>query len=261
MIPAVKRTPFKVMSNTVHALLMRELKTRFGNSRLGYFWALAEPIAQVAVLAAIFTFIRSSPINNVPIALFLFTGLLPFKLFQKLLPQLASGVSANKALFGYRQVSPIDPILTRLLIEVATFALVYLIIMLSLAWFGFAIAPDKLLPLITVTALLILMSFGLGLALACAVEFWQDTPKLLAMLLTPMFYLSGIFYTSTMVPPKYWPLLTWNPVFHIVELSRDAYFESYVTPVGDWGYVAVASLLSLVLGLGLYRINRVRLIR
>lgn len=256
-----QRSAFQIMRDTVHALLMRELKTRFGKSKLGYFWALAEPIAQVAVLAVILTFVRSSPINDVPIALFLFSAILPFKLFQKLLPQLSAGATANKALFGYRQVTPIDPILTRLLIEVATFALVYLIIMSALAWFGMNVMPDKLLPLLVVTILLIMMSLGLGIALACAVEYWEDTPKLLTMVLAPMFYLSGIFYTAAMIPPKYWPLLTWNPVFHIIELSRDAYFESYVTPVGNWQYVTVTSFVCLVMGLGLYRINRARLIR
>ena len=59
MINAQKRTPLQIMSATVHALLMRELKTRFGANRLGYFWAIAEPVAQASVMALIFDLIRT----------------------------------------------------------------------------------------------------------------------------------------------------------------------------------------------------------
>ena len=59
------------MRDTIHALLMRELKTRFGAKKLGYFWALAEPIAQAAIFALLFTLIGRTSITGVPVALFL----------------------------------------------------------------------------------------------------------------------------------------------------------------------------------------------
>ena len=246
------------MCDTVHALLMREVKARFGSSKLGYFWAIAEPVAQAAVLGLLFTLIGRNSLANVPVALFLFSGILPFKLFSKLLPQLSLGIASNKALFAYRQVAPIDPVITRLVIEIATYAIVYMVIMAVLAWLGFDVVPDRLLPFFMANSLLIIISFGLGLALCAAVQEWEDTPKLLAMVLTPMFYLSGVFFAATMIPSQYWYLLSWNPIFHIIELSRDAYFVSYTTPVGDWQYVMLCALALLFLGLGLYRINRVR---
>lgn len=248
------------MVDSVHALLMRELKTRFGSSKLGYFWAIAEPAAQAAVLGLIFTLLGRDSVNNIPIALFIFTGLLPFKLFAKLLPQLAAGISANKALFAYRQVAPIDPIITRLLIEVATYVIAYVFIMLCLAWLGFHVIPDQLLLLLTANGLLILLGTGLGVALCSAVQYWADTPKVLAMVLSPLFYLSGIFYSATMIPPQYWFLLEWNPIFHIIELSRDAYFKEYITPIGNWQYVSGCALVAVFLGLSLYRINRVKFV-
>jgi capsular polysaccharide transport system permease protein len=257
---APKRTAFKIMVASVHALLMRELKTRFGSSKLGYFWAIAEPVAQAAILGLIFTLLGRDSVNNIPIALFIFTGILPFKMFAKLLPQLSAGITANKALFAYRQVAPIDPIITRLLIEVTTYVISYTFIMLCLSWLGFNVIPDQLLPLFAANALLILFSAGLGIALCSAVQYWQDTPKLLGMILRPLFYISGVFYSATMIPSQYWYLLDWNPIFHIIELSRDAFFKEYTTPLGDWQYVASCTLVSLALGLSLYRVNRVKFV-
>jgi capsular polysaccharide transport system permease protein len=257
---AQNRTSFKIMIDSVHALLMRELKTRFGTSKLGYFWAIAEPVAQAAVLGLIFTLLGRHSVNNIPIALFIFTGLLPFKLFSKLLPQLSVGISANKALFAYRQVAPIDPIITRLLIELTTYVITYIFIMLCLGWLGFNVIPEQLLPLFAANALLVLLSIGLGISLCSAVQYWADTPKVLAMVLSPLFYLSGVFYSATMIPPQYWFLLEWNPIFHLIELSRDAYFKEYITPIGNWQYVFNCALVAVVLGLSLYRINRFKFV-
>ena len=35
------RTSIQVMRDTVYALMMRELKTRFGARKLGYFWGVS----------------------------------------------------------------------------------------------------------------------------------------------------------------------------------------------------------------------------
>jgi capsular polysaccharide transport system permease protein len=256
-----KRTSIQIAKDTVHALLMRELKTRFGASKLGYFWALAEPVAQASILAILFTLIGRTSLSGVPVALFLISGIMAFKAFSKCLTQLSSGITANKALFAYRQVSPIDPIITRLIIELSTFFIVYIIILAAMYWLGVDVWPQDILALITASLLLLLLAFGLALCISSAQLYWQDTSKLIGMVMTPMFFISGVFYCATMIPAKFWFLFTWNPIFHAIELSRDAFFASYQTPVGSWGYLALTSFTFTVLGLMLYRVNREKFVR
>jgi capsular polysaccharide transport system permease protein len=260
MIKAQKRTSFQIMSATVHALLMRELKTRFGTNRLGYFWAIAEPVAQASVLAIIFTLIGRTSVSGIPITLLLFTGILPFKFFSKLIPQIGAAVKANKALFTYRQVTAIDPIITRALIETVTFIIVYILIFSTMAWLGFDVIPDDLLALLAACFLLLTLGIGIGLLLCCAITYWPDSAKLFSMLMTPMLLISGVMYSATMIPETYWYLFSWNPIFHLIELSRDAFFVSYKTPIGDWYFVSFISLTSISLGLMAFRINRHRFI-
>lgn len=254
------RTSLQVMRDTVFALMMRELKTRFGARKLGYFWALAEPAAQAAVLATLFTLIGRTTLTGVPVALFMISGILPFKFFSKLLPQLAASVNANRSLFAYRQVSPIDPFVTRFLIEVATFVIVYILLMSTMAWLGYDVWPQDLLSLILASALVAMLGIGFGLILCSATAHWEDTLKLLSIVMAPMFFISGIFFCATMIPQQYWYLFTWNPIFHVIELSRDALFESYTTPVGSWAYVGFIALIANALGLMLYQVNRQRFV-
>jgi capsular polysaccharide transport system permease protein len=255
-----KRSALNIMFDTVHALLMRELITRFGKNRLGYFWAIAEPVAQAAVFALIFTLIGREAIAGVPIALFLLSGILPFNLFTKLLTQISAAVEANKALFSYRQVSAIDPVVTRLIIEVATFIIVYTIILLALAWLGFAVIPDDLPKVLLATGLLVIVATGLGLILCSLVSYWQDTPKVVGMIMRPMFFMSGIFFCATMIPTQYWYLFDWNPIFHAIELSRDAFFSAYTTPIGSWAYLSSVALVCFATGLATFKLSQQRFI-
>lgn len=258
--PAAKRSSLQITIDTVHALLMRELKTRFGSSKLGYFWAIAEPAAQASVIAILFTLIGRSSLSGVPVALFVISGIMPFKAFSKSLTQLSAGIQSNTALFTYRQVSPIDPLITRLIIEVATFFIVYSIILSVMYWLGLNVWPEDLLALIGASLLLMALAVGLALCLSAAQLYWQDTNKILGMVMTPMFFISGILFCATMIPAKFWYLFSWNPIFHAIELSRDAFFVSYVTPVGSWSYLALVAFGFLVLGLMLYRVNRIRFV-
>jgi len=75
-----------------------------------------------------------------------------------------------------------------------------------------------------------------------------------------MFFISGIFFAATMIPQQYWYLFSWNPLFHAIELSRDAFFISYATPVGDWVYLSTCALVSLAFGLICFYANRMRFI-
>ena len=258
MTALTTRSSWKIMCNTVHALLMREIKTRFGANRLGYFWAIAEPAAQAAVIGAVFTLIGRSSVSGIEVALFIFTGILPFKLFAKLLPQLSGAVSANKALLVYRQVSAIDPIIARIIIEVATFIIAYIVIFSVMGWLGFEVIPYDILALLISSLLLIIIATGIWLMLCVAMSYWQDTSKVAGMIMQPLFFISGIFFAATMIPQQYWYLFTWNPIFHAIELSRDAFFVSYVTPVGSWLYLSLCALVSFTLGIVTFYQNRMR---
>jgi len=43
----------------IHALVLRETKTRYGQHKLGFVWAILEPMIMVALFVAIFSSLRN----------------------------------------------------------------------------------------------------------------------------------------------------------------------------------------------------------
>jgi capsular polysaccharide transport system permease protein len=72
------------MGRVVYALMLRESRTRYGKSDIGYSWALIEPLLQLIILWAIYTaFGRVVPLAaSMPV--FLVTGILPYHFWRDL---------------------------------------------------------------------------------------------------------------------------------------------------------------------------------
>ena len=45
----------RTQCRVIQALIVRETRTRFGDAKLGYGWALLEPILHITMLSAIFS--------------------------------------------------------------------------------------------------------------------------------------------------------------------------------------------------------------
>ena len=255
------RSSFQIMKDTVFALFIRELRTRFGGNRLGYFWAIAEPAGQAAVFAILFSIIGRESISGVPVPVFMITGMLTFKLFTKLLTQSANAVISNKGLMTYRQVEPIDPVLTRSIIEVTTYFVVLAILMGLMGWFlSYDIFPDDLLEFLLAITSLASLSLAIGMILCSVLEFWPDANRFLTVIMTPLLFISGVFYSASMLPQQYWPYLSWNPIFHGLELMREGYFSEYRSDFADPVYLIELNLVFWALALSLFKLNRPRFI-
>lgn len=82
------RTSLQVLRDVTFGLLIRELKTRFGSYRLGYAWALIDPLLIIGAFSLIFGLRGHSGFGEAPAPLFITAGYLPF-LFQECRDQTA----------------------------------------------------------------------------------------------------------------------------------------------------------------------------
>jgi len=82
--PIKKRSGLLVMGAAFHALLMRELQTRFGSYRLGYLWAPLEITLQMVIMLVVFGAIMKRALPGMDYMLFLVAGFTPFFMMQKI---------------------------------------------------------------------------------------------------------------------------------------------------------------------------------
>lgn len=244
----------------LEALLLRELKTRFGQFRFGYLWALAEPLAHVVILSVIFGMRSPTTAQGVEFPIFLATGIIPFLLFSNMVNRSMTAITANQALFNYRQVKPLDTLVTRFILEVVIYAAVFVTFMTGAGWLGFDVSVQD--PLTVLLVFLALGLFGLGLgALACVgATLAPDVAQVVPIILRPLYFISGIFFSVEVIPAEYRPWLLWNPILHAMELIRGSWFHAIDNHYGDPVYLAWWVVASLALGLLTFHVNRTRMV-
>ncbi len=95
------RHALRVQGRVIHALILREALGKYGKSKLGYLWALLEPVLQVLMLVLIFSALgRQSPVGG-DLAVFFTTGIVPWLIYSSLSSRLSGALGANQALLAY----------------------------------------------------------------------------------------------------------------------------------------------------------------
>lgn len=254
------RSSWQIQRTVVFALLLRELKTRFGKYRLGYAWALIEPLAHVLALAAIFGFVLKRTLPGIDFPVFLATGIVPWLSFSNMVTRGMTAVTANRGLFSYRQVKPADAVIARMLLEGLIHLVTYVALLLLGLWLGYTVTITDPLQVFAALGLLFVFSFGVGLFSSVVGTLYEESQKVIPILLRPLYLMSGIFFALEHIPQDYRIYLLWNPVLHALELSRTGFFSSFTTVGGSWLYLSGASVCSLFVGLMFYRRHAVRLL-
>ena len=251
------RSPWQIQKSVVFALFLRELKTRFGAYKFGYLWLLLEPMAHVIVLSLIFSYIRDRSLFGIDFPVFIVTGIVPFLMFKNIALRVMDGVESNRALFGYRQIKPMDTFIARTLLDAFLGVTVAALILLGMAWVGLDVPFRDPFALIFLMAMLVLMGLGLGMVLCVFTHYLPEAKTLVRIIFLPLYLLSGIIFPIAAVPHEYLPLLLWNPLLHAIELMRGAFFDSYrVLPDISLLFVVMTTLVLLFLGLAWYRTKR-----
>ena len=249
-----------VMGNVVLALMYRELRTRFGQYHLGYFWALAEPLTLVIVLSVIFGVRSITAPGGVDFPVFLATGLIPWLVFRSMVARAMTAIEGNRALFSYRQVKPFDTIAARAALEFVLYVLVFLVFIAGAGWLGFDVAVADPLGVLIVFTALALLGLGVG-ALGCVLAaLLPDIAQIIPIILRPLWFVSGIFFSLERIPAEFHGYLLWNPLLHAMEIMRESYFASITASQGDPLYLAAWVAGSLFLGLVTFHVFRYRLI-
>ncbi|MBA3588116.1 ABC transporter permease [Methylibium sp.] len=256
-----RRTPWQVQRAVWFALLQRDLKARFEGRWLGGLWALFEPVALLAMMLMVFGYLRSRVVPGMPFPLFLVTGMIPFLVFRNVMTRVMGAIDSSRGLFGYRQVKPIDVVVSRAAMEVLIYSAIFFVFLAVLGWSGMQWFPDHPLHLAVAGLVMIALGFGLGLILAVSTDDFPQFRVFVRLMFMPLYFLSGVIFPVSSLPANFLPWLLWNPLLHLVEIHRGYFVENYhVIDEVNLAYPSYLTLITLAFGLALYRVRRLRLL-
>ncbi|NCC84815.1 MAG: ABC transporter permease [Clostridia bacterium] len=241
-----KRTSWQIQKAVVNALFLREMKTRFGSKKMGYFWAIVEPAAYILILWALFGAHMRGGNKGVEYPIFLMTGLVPFNYFSHISGSFENAFSSNQTLFNYKQVKPLDTLFARILVESLISSLVFVFLLIIGAQLGYPAYPHNILMLTMTFIGLSAFSFGFGLNIAVISQFSETFSRIMGLIRRPLFFMSGIFFSVDSLPGQIRNILLVNPLLHFMELIRVSFFSTFTSP-----HVSPSYILSWTIGLNL----------
>ncbi|MCK5666432.1 MAG: ABC transporter permease, partial [Thiotrichaceae bacterium] len=216
-----------LQGKVIAALTLRETRSRYGSSKLGYFWALFEPFAHVMVFIGIFSALDRAPPIGQSTGLFILTGIIPWLLFSNIVNGVMGGLQANKALLGYPQVMPMDISVSRVILESSTLFLVMLFFLAVASYMGLSVRIDSFLKMMSATGLLILLAMGIGLINAALVTKYPSYKSIYSAISRPLYFISGVFFTADFLSPEVYDVVSINPLLHLIEWFRSGFYTSY----------------------------------
>ena len=246
------RKPLKVFYDVQKALFLRELNMRFSSGKSGLFWTFMEPFIQILVFVLIKIMLFGRQGENFSFAVFLALNFTAFNLFKHIVLKSRDAFKANKGLFVYKQVKPIDTIIARGLVEIfITIVIIFIFIVIGY-FLNFDMSIKDFNMVVFGFVILILFAYSFGLFVAVSNVFFQSIGKLIGFLMTALMFGSAVFYTLDSLPYQAREFLLINPLTHVIELIHGSYFEALDTKYVNYSYIALWTLFLLYIGLWLY---------
>lgn len=239
-------TPFLYYKYLLGQLALRDIRSRYKQSIIGYAWVLINPLIQLLIYSFVFSVIFRFPTGNIPYSIFLFVGLLPWIYFQTTLSTatlvLVDNANLLKKVYFPREVLPYSVILAKAVDFF--FASLLLIVFMVFYHVPFSLSIIYVVPLLVIQ---IILMTGISFFISAANLFYRDIQYVVNLLLFMWMFLTPIVYPLSLVPRNYVWLYKLNPMVGIIEGYRSALFN-FSFDAGTILWSALISLLVFITG-------------
>lgn len=229
--------------------MVREFKTRYAGSVLGFAWAFVQPLATLAIFYVLFGIVLAVRVPGLDVSngylLHLLAGLAVWLPFTDAIGRGVGSLAAYEDFLRKQpmpaEILPAVSVGGSLLVLGIGYALLLVLALTqgvgpyaSLAW----------IPVLVVAQ--VLLTFGLTLTLSMAHFLWRDVGSMVAFGLQLWFYLTPVVYPLSQVPEQFHNWFLFNPVACMVLMVQSCVLHMPVPPGTPWAL----AIWVLLLGLG-----------
>lgn len=235
-------------------LVSRDLHTKYRNYRIGYLWAILEPLGMTVTMWFVFeVLLGGRKLGEQPYFLFLAVAILPWWWF-------TNGIASATRVFrgNTRQlmvsVLPTDFMVMRtLLSRTADFILSLPIVVGAMLITWSFPGPWILLFPLGVVVQFVLM-FGLSLLVASISAVIPDFARIVRIILRAAFYLTPVLYAVSNIPAGARAIAPFNPLVGILGLYRVGWWPG--EHEGLYAYAVSLGIVVIVLVVGVVTFRR-----
>jgi len=238
-------------------LTLRELRTRYKRTALGWAWSMLNPLATTLIYTFVFVvlFNAQAPVGNPSglesFGLFIICGVLPWNFLSIGVGTSMTTVAANASLVKkvafpreHLVLANVAASLATLFIELGVLAVVLLVV-------GNVVVV-QIPGILLAAALLSGFVVGVSLFMASASVFFRDLHHLWGIVVQIWFFLTPVVYTPDLLEaqvsePVYW-IYEHMPLAVAVRLFRTLMYDVRYPSIQQYGYLAIWAVAALWLG-------------
>ena len=226
--------PFQEMwkrRSLVWSYSIKNMEVRYRGTKLGFVWAVLEPLFLFLILYIVFTSIRDV---SEGFAIYLMVGVMMYHVFVRGTHGGMTSVLENsgiiKSLSIKKEFFPLASTGT-----ISLFLMVEVAVLFGLMiFFSFELNPTMLLLPIPLILLLFLI-LGISYLLSIAMVFVRDIQPIWAVISYALLFVSPIFWRVDEVDGILLEIHKINPVGQLIEITHKIIFGQ-IPPINDWLY-------------------------
>lgn len=210
----------------IWTLCKNDLKMEFGQSKLGFFWSLLEPLGIVLIYAIIFPLILDASFYSW--VLFFIVGYIPHRFLSEGMQNVTESMVKDRSVLNQidikEEVVPIASGLANLikfLIEcIAFFSVVFIS----------GVLPGKFIlifPFLVLIEFLIVLGFGMHLSVTYI--DMRDLDHILNVFFQALFFLTPIVYRVSRIPADLQGIYLLNPISRLILLYQNSVLSNLET--------------------------------
>lgn len=237
-----------------YILSWRDIKVRYKQTAVGAAWSVIRPVLTTIIFTYVFSRIAKLPSSgDVPYALMVFAGMLPWQFFSNALSESSNSLVGNSSLitkvYFPRLIIPASSVITSLV----DLAISFVVMLVMFIWYGYIPSWHIIfLPLFILLAFT--CAFGIGLYLTAVNVKYRDFRYIIPFIVQFGLYISPVGFNSSVINDKWRILYSLNPMAGVIDGFR---WSLLGTPINWFSFMISLVITFFFLWFGLYYFRKV----
>jgi lipopolysaccharide transport system permease protein len=238
------------------ASVKRDFVSRYLGTNLGFFWAVAQPLAMILIYTLVLAEIMRPALpghtGRFAYSIYLCAGIIVWQLMSELLNRSVGIFVHNAGLLKKANLPKLAFPVVVTLTGLTNFGVIFALFCVFLAAIG-AFPGSAILAMVPLVVLVIGFALGLGVLLGTLNVFYRDIEQSVGMLMQFWFWLTPIVYPGRALPGFAADLLAWNPMWPIVHFAQAIFLDGRVPAWSMLAYPAIVAVILLLLAMLAFR--------